>query len=156
MPVRVDGMDEAIDLTEGMEQRSTDLSPVLEVIASDLSTFVDTTFAASTDPEGQEWRDLAPLTKELRRGTAPYKPLIDTGTLRNSITATHGARSILIGTNVPYAGFHQFGTVDIPERQFLPFNEDGSVMTDGPIEEEWQRYETLIAHYIETGEILEG
>lgn len=154
MTVTIDA-DGAIQLMDEMAERSVDMSPVLTVIASDLLTFVDTTFDASVDPAGREWEPLSEFTLKLRRAGSS-KPLVDTSVLRNSLTAVAGALGIEGGTNVAYAGYHQFGTFDIPMRAFLPFNEDGTLMDEGPAEEEFDRYAEMIATFIETGEITEG
>ena len=153
--------DGAIQLMDGMAERSQDLSAVMRVIASDMLTFVDTTFAASISPTGHEWEPLSEFTISLRRDRkkrpiSSDKPLIDSGILRNSITAVPGVLAVIVGTNVPYAGHHQFGTFKIPARPFFPLTEDGEVMDEGPIAGEWERYEEMIATYIETGDILEG
>lgn len=153
--VRSDGLSESIDETEEQALRAADLSPVLAVIAEDLKTFVDDRFETSTDPTGAPWDPLAPATVAARRGSSA-KPLIDTGTLRNSITTEFDALSILLGTNVPYAGPHQFGTARIPMRPFFPVTEDGDPVAEGLAESEWIRFENMIADYIETGEITEG
>jgi phage gpG-like protein len=56
------------------------------------------------------------------------RPLIDTGTLMRSVTArtpTTGSirkltkTELVIGTNVEYAPYHQYGTKHIPARPFL-------------------------------------
>ena len=55
------------------------------------------------------------------------RPLIDTGTLMRSVTARSDPRGIrqltktelVIGTNVEYAPYHQYGTKHIPARPFL-------------------------------------
>lgn len=152
MTVTLDA-DGAIELMDEMGTRSLDLSPVLAVIAQDLLTFADDAFADSRGPTGEAWQPLKAATiKRRRQGSS--KPLIDTGTLRGSLTAVAGASAILVGTNVPYAGFHQFGTVRVPARPYLPFTADNEAVTEGLAEEEWQRYERLIAVFIETGEIL--
>lgn len=88
----------------------------------------DLLFRNSTDPDGSKWAPLSDVTKMMRlhrlgekatkknlRGT--FKPLLDTGTLRNSITnamAPYTASStfgdeIILGTNVPYARLQNFG-----------------------------------------------
>lgn len=155
--IEIDG---AIQLMEDMGERSRDLSPVLDVIAQDLLTFTDDAFEGSRGPAGKAWEPLKDATvKARRRGSS--KPLIDTGTLRGSITAVPGALGILVGTNLPYAGVHQFGFDErnIPARPFLPLRLEGDsfeIVTEGPAEEEWERYEEMIATFIETGEILKG
>ena len=66
------------------------------------------------------------LTKGFERYTAGKKTLIDTGRLRNSITARAYPNRAVVGTKVVYAAIHQFGgmagrgrKVRIPARPFL-------------------------------------
>lgn len=153
--IRPEGLEESANESQAQADRALDLSAVLAVIAVDIETFIDDRFKSGTDPGGNEWRPLAAATIAARRGTNP-KPLIDTGTLRGSITTDVDNASILLGTNVPYAGFHQFGTTTIPARPFLPFTEDNEVVSEGPAAKEFVRYAEMIATYIETGEITEG
>lgn len=168
MTVTVDAAG-AIDLLEGMGTRSLDLSPALAVIASDLASFVLSRFDESADPAGREWEKLADSTVKQRRGGSST-PLVDTGILRGSITAVSDKTSITVGSNVAYAGYQQFGTattqyleeggtldmVHVPARPFIPITWGGELMNEGPIAVEWTRYEEILAHFIETGEILSG
>ena len=71
------------------------------------------------------------MTKGFERYTAGKKTLIDTGRLRNSITARAYADRAVVGTNVIYAAIHQFGgmagrgrKVKIPARPFLLVQEE--------------------------------
>jgi phage gpG-like protein len=48
-----------------------------------------------------------------------HQPLIKSGRLRNSIEAVIGDKSVDIGTDVDYGGYHQHGTKNIPRRPFL-------------------------------------
>src|SRR5574341_1107956 len=108
MGVRIDGMRAVTDLLESMEQRVSTLQPVLEVYAQDLKTLVDDSFDQSRAPDGNAWAPLAPSTiARRRRGSS--KPLVDTGRLRNSITAVALNDTLRVGTNVIYAGIQQFG-----------------------------------------------
>lgn len=75
-------------------------------------------FSRSEGPYGP-WRPLAPATIRRRRGGSD-KPLLDTGRLRNSITHEANSLSVLVGTNVEYAAFHQFGTKRKTTRDFTP------------------------------------
>jgi len=82
-------------------------------------------FNQGRDPEGVPW---LPLKRPRRRSKGGDLPLRDTGKLRASVTG--GARTVeritdtelIFGTNLEYAGFHQFGTRFIPKREFLGFN----------------------------------
>ncbi len=66
------------------------------------------------------------MTKAFERYTTGKKTLIDTGRLRNSITARAYPNRAIVGTKVVYAAIHQFGgmagrnrKVKIPPRPFL-------------------------------------
>jgi phage virion morphogenesis protein len=48
-----------------------------------------------------------------------HKPLIRGGTLRDLQTFEASSSGVRIGSNVPYAQYHQFGTRRIPARPFL-------------------------------------
>lgn len=152
--ITVRGLSEALRDLDDVQGRLSDLSPVMRVIAEDLKTFVDDRFDTSTDPKGLPWAPLAASTLARRRNGSA-KPLVDTGVLRNSINARPGRRSVQIGTNVPYAGPHQFGSAPkLPRRAFLPFNEDGTAFeTKGPAGEELEHIVDMIAAYIRDGTI---
>ncbi len=73
---------------------------MLESVGVALTENVRMTFIAGTSPYGVKW-----LPLKFRRGD----PLRDTGRLMNSITHRIAADGVEVGTNVPYAGVHQFG-----------------------------------------------
>lgn len=66
--------------------------------------FVDTNFV--------KWKD---------KKTANGQPiLVKKGALRRSLKITKKTTSlIIISTNIPYAGYHNFGTKKLPQRKFL-------------------------------------
>lgn len=151
--ITVRGLSEALRDLDEVEGRLNDLTPVMEVIGEDLKTFVDDRFDTSTDPTGAPWQPLkASTVAKRRKGSA--RPLIDTGNLRNSIATRPGPRSLRIGTVVPYAPVHQFGTKHIPQRRFLPFTPDGSDFeSEGLAGEELREIENALVTYIIEGRI---
>ena len=153
--ITISGLDEAIARLDEIGQRARDLRPVLAVAAEDLKTLVDDSFEQSRAPDGSPWAPLASSTVARRR-QGSSKPLIDTGRLRNSINASSGPSSLKVGTNVPYAAYHQFGTEDIPARPFLPVVGDAegfSLTATGPAGRELDRIRRMIETYVATGEI---
>ena len=151
--ITVRGISEAIRDLDDVQGRLNDMRPVMEVIGEDIKAFVDDRFETSTDPTGQPWRPLKPATIKRRRGSTA-RPLIDTANLRNSIAARPGARSVRIGTVVPYAPVHQMGGRHVPQRRFLPFAPDGTEWeTDGLAGEELARIADAITLYIVEGRI---
>jgi len=97
-------------------------------------------FRAGTAPDGTPWK------RSYRAESEGGQTLVDTGTLRRSITAAATDVDLVIGTNLRYARIHQFGgtiraktakalrfqiggrwftrkSVKIPARPFLPLGE---------------------------------
>jgi phage gpG-like protein len=99
--------------------RSTWNTDLAKVLASTSRAEVMHQFAESRDPYGRPWTALAESTIRGRRTgrrskgfigpLAGPKILIDTARLRNSFSFTGMAGAIHIGTNVVYAGVHQYG-----------------------------------------------
>ncbi len=87
-------------------------------------------FSGGHTPDGTVWAPLQRARTRNRRKGDRGLPLRDTGLLMAS-TAAQGRghveeitrQELLFGSNLEYAGFHQFGTRHIPARQFLGFNE---------------------------------
>lgn len=72
--------------------------------------------AEKTSPDGAKWAPLAPLTVRARRGGSSSQ-LTDSGRLLGSISHTSGATQSIVGTNVFYAGFHQYGVQGIKPKK---------------------------------------
>jgi phage virion morphogenesis protein len=89
-------------------QAGANLRPILTSIGETMVESTKLRFRDSQAPDGGRWPALSPVTIALRR-QGSSKPLLDTGRLRNSITRAVGVRDVVIGTNVIYAGTHQFG-----------------------------------------------
>ena len=123
--------------------------------AEEIRALIADSFGGSRAPDGEPWEPLAPATIARRRGSSS-KPLLDTGRLANSITAEPSRTALTFGTNVEYAGPHQLGTADIPQRRFLPVDRlGGKWMLDasGPAGKSWARVSRYIARYIATGRV---
>lgn len=71
---------------------------------------------------GTRWADLTDETKRQRRGSAPYDILSDSGVMRNSIAPRSGNDWAEAFTDVPYFGYHRWGTIYMPRRD--PFEID--------------------------------
>ncbi len=98
-----------------------DMTPAFNAIGEHIVSLVDLNFVYYTDPYSTPWFPL----KKPRRRDGSSKPLNDTGVLKDSITQHSTADSVTIGTNVEYGKHHQFGTQHIPQRAFLPTQEQG-------------------------------
>jgi phage gpG-like protein len=127
---------------------SGNVTPAMQVVGRKVKTKVQLGFRTGTDPWGNPWKPLSPMT---RKG----QPLRNTGHLMASITAQTTGDSVEIGTNlqsngVKFPAVHQFGMtikpvsakylswvnalgirfnvkkVTIPARPFLPLDANGN------------------------------
>lgn len=119
--VTVSGDEKAIARFEGMAIRMDNMAPVLEWAKKDLTKAWRTNFAsngllvggwAPLDPEYFSW-------KMVRFPGAPT--LVRTGRLfrslgESNVAMTIGKDEAVIGTNLRYAKFHQYGTDKMPKR----------------------------------------
>lgn len=87
-------------------------------------------FKESVDPYGKPW---APVGRDggLRRGQygprRAGKPLVDTGQLRRSVSASSRSSAFEIALGADYARYHQYGTSKIKQRQMVPMEETGGL-----------------------------
>lgn len=114
-----------------------DMTPILDDAGAFLLNKIRTRFLAEKDPSETPWiPSKAGIRRRKKGGTGT---LFDTGTLFRSIQLGivgegyfNGlpASQRIIGTDVPYAPYHQFGTPKLPARPFMGFNDlDVEVMT---------------------------
>lgn len=85
---------------EGLRVRLKDLSPVMKQVAQIVRTSVIRNFEVGGRPK---WE---PAQRARKEGGMT---LVNTGRLRNSITARGYADRAVVGTNVIYAAIHQLG-----------------------------------------------
>jgi phage virion morphogenesis protein len=109
-----------------MRNRAENLQPVLHDIGETIRSTIDLGFRDGKSPDGINWAALSPVTIEKKGSTTP---LINHGTLRNSITYSVGNDFVDIGTNDKRATMLNFGGTkaqfphlwgDIPARPFMP------------------------------------
>jgi phage gpG-like protein len=121
--VEVHGADKAVADLEAMAARAGDALPLWREL--DLLFHEDE--AARFEREGiPRWRKLAEATLEQKAKLGqPPEILRATGELMRSLTegATGVEHSLptrlVFGTDVPYARFHQYGTVKMPRRKAI-------------------------------------
>ncbi len=116
--IEVDDAEIAAGLRRLVEA-GADLRPAMGAIADALLFSTQRRFETQSGPVGQPWAPFARST--LRRMPArrlPPQLLRDTARLYSSLTTASDAYSAEVGTNVVYAGIHQFGgAIPMPERQ---------------------------------------
>jgi len=125
-------------LLNRLQRKLGDMSPIMDEIGATVADNVRLGFNDGRDPWGHSWAPLSPVTIYRRRKKSS-RPLRDTGRLMNSITHKAGRDYAVVGTNVEYAGTHQFGVRKgqfgktrrgapipwgrIPARPFLPLRD---------------------------------
>lgn len=81
----------------------SDLTPVMDAIGSAMEASVDRRFETGLGPYGIPWLPSERAVEE--NGMT----LVESARLRNSISHLASATDVVVGTNVIYAGIHQFG-----------------------------------------------
>ena len=146
--------DKAARAFAAMMRRSENLTPAMKVGAEAIVRLIANTFQKSASPTGEKWEDLDPKTVKKRKKNSD-KPLLDSTRLsRSLLNASYGARSIKFGTNVEYAGFHQFGTRRIPARPFMPITAQGELTMAGPAKLVFDRISRQVGNYIVNGKLV--
>lgn len=133
-----------------LERAGADLAPAMRKIAQAMHKVTEDNFAAEGRPK---WKPLSEVTKHMRLGgkkaykkngaltaaaqrrqDAGFRILQHTGQLASSVTTDYGNSHAAIGSNLQYAGIHQFGgmagrgrKVAIPARPYLPVTADGNL-----------------------------
>ena len=142
-----------------MAKRMRDLTPVLRIGALDIDRLIDDSFEQQRGPGGALWAPLKRSTiksRNRRRKQSRPRTLQDTGRLRRSWNARATASSIVFGTNVPYARFHQQGGNRIPARRQAPAERIAGVwklITRGPAGRVLERLRRSIDKYVRTGRV---
>lgn len=110
----VDHLDSAID---------TGLRDAVSQSSALLLNRIRARFLDQVDPQGIPWPVSKAAQVRAEKGI-DGGTLFDTGTLFHSIQLfSISPYEQAIGTDVPYAKFHQFGTFRLPIREFLGFSE---------------------------------
>lgn len=117
-----------VDGDEGLQQVFTrlahlDTERILDEGAAILFNNMRTRFLQELNPDLQQWPKSKAAIKRANSGRGGGT-LYDTGRLFHSLqlhSEGEGTRSI--STDVPYGKFHMTGTIHMPQRVFLGFNE---------------------------------
>jgi phage virion morphogenesis protein len=105
--------DQVVISLEKLELGLQDRRALLRTIGAGQLVSVRKTFSEQGSPSGS-WAPLSPNTvkRNPKKYGAGHKLLIDKSILLNSIHADVQQDAVVIGTNVPYAAVHQFGSRD--------------------------------------------
>lgn len=112
--VQVDTSDvtRGLDIVEGWPNAS-----MMRTVADVVRDVQLRRFAEKRGPNGRKWRKWSPNT---RKKHPQHTLMHDTGDLFRSIKVANVEKaSADVGTNVPYAKYHQFGAGKLPKREIL-------------------------------------
>lgn len=86
---------------------------------------IRTRFLNTEDTDGNQWEVSEAARRRLISGIGG-KTLFDKGNLFHSIQAfqSSGPDERVIGSDVPYGPYHQFGTKKLPKREFLGMSDE--------------------------------
>lgn len=85
-----------------------DLTPLMRGVASLIENSTRDRFRTKTAPDGSTWADLKPSTLKSKKGRG--SKMVEYGDLMRSITSYANSTSATVGTDRPYAKYHQTGT----------------------------------------------
>ena len=112
-----------------------DLSPVMQVVGFVVENATRRRIRTEkTAPDGEKWASLAPATikARTRKKTLKGDILVDSGLMLGGMTHETGRTWAIIGTNMPYAAFHQTGTKNMPARPIFGLSaKDKADIQDG-------------------------
>ena len=116
------GLDAATAKLRELAAQGKDLGPALAEIGEKEVTNILHRFEHEEDPQGNPW---APFADNSPRLLEDGKLLQNSGHLRDSMQSqVLGGSVLLVGSDVGYAPFHQFGTVFVPARPFLGVSDE--------------------------------
>lgn len=107
------------ELIEVLEKLKTKTPGVVARMTPIIAEMIVSAVHDVYDAEGPGWKDLAEVTKRMRRGTS-YKILNDTGVMEKSTAPAHGPDWAEARGGAAYTIFHVTGTVHMVARD--PFN----------------------------------
>ena len=95
-------------LADIYQQLNGDLTPLMRGVGSLLENSTRNRFSTKTAPDGSTWADLKPSTLKAKKGRG--SKMVEYGDLMRSITYHATGVSVAVGTDRPYAKYHQTGT----------------------------------------------
>jgi phage virion morphogenesis protein len=108
-----------------------DPTPILDEASAVILARMRRNFLQEQGPDGLHWIPSQAALDRKKSGKGGGT-LFDTGRLFRSIQLhSINPTERAISTDVPYGGFHQYGTVKLPKRTFLGFNEEDAQVAQG-------------------------
>ena len=142
MPIEITGLEAIQSHLRDIQAKTDNMKPHLYEVGNILKNSIEESFETQKSPFGVPW------TPSYRARTEGGKTLIKSGMLSSNWNISADAKSVTVGTNIPYAAIHNFGgvirpkngkvlkfkgvggwvskkEVVMPARQFLPIDSSG-------------------------------
>ena len=133
MQIQLKGLDDIKDTLDELEQKTTDLKPLLRELANHLVNVTQESFENEVSPDGTDWSPI----KFRKSDKTPTKILYDRGHLQKTLYSRVYKNSFTVGINATvndyqYPLVHQFGSLDgtTKARPFMPIKVDGELYED--------------------------
>jgi phage virion morphogenesis protein len=132
LTIEVEGQDKLTAFLSGIT--NFDVEGTLDQAAALLLANIRRRFLGQVDPDGVPWQPSLASIIRAQKGRGGGT-LFDSGTLFHSIQlfgSQPGER--IIGTDVPYAPFHQYGTQNLIVRRFMGISDEDAKLVQKLIE----------------------
>ena len=145
LQIVVDGVTQVLTAFSRFAEYADDMSSPYASIADDFQqVYMQDVFGSEGATNGESWAPLSPGYEAQKNRAFPGMPiLVRTGNLADSLMGGAGAvreitpTSLIVGTSIPYAAFHQHGTSRMPMRKII----------DVPVEVRW-RWAKMVHLYL--------
>lgn len=99
-----------------------DRTPLHKSIAQHIKADTLSHFSTESAPDGRRW---APSQRALATGG---RTLTDTRALKDSVVTFADHSTIIVGTDIDYGKYHEFGTRNMAQRQWLGFDDEEEIL----------------------------
>lgn len=141
--IKLGGLGTLLQRLRGL-RRALDTTAILDEVGAMLLNRIRTRFLAMISSDGERWSpSQAAIERQKHGGTGT---LFRTGHLFRSVQLTASGEDFrVIGTDVPYGKFHQFGTRFLPRRSFMGVNDDDALLAERLLENRVRRFVDAVA-----------
>lgn len=121
-----EGLDDVVLMLDRFRDRMETMAPVWESMAMDTRVNIFGRTFSQQGLDGAPWAALSPRYAAYKTRRRPGAPImVFDGDLRDSMTTPRGGimeswdKGFTVGTDVPYATYHQNGTPNMPARPLI-------------------------------------
>lgn len=125
LDINIEGMSEIESKFKDWANQAKNPKKLLEQLGKREVKRTRDRFQSKSTPDNKRWQiwDRDTQEQRAREGTGSAGILVRTGALLRSIRYQVKGDEVVVGSNLDYAAYQQFGTDNIPARPFLGFND---------------------------------